>query len=404
MSKHLFLVRFFILFIAITLLSLVPATRVLAPERLQPIKAQLPPPSAEALEIAEAFDAFIQQAIDQGFAPGAAAAVVYEGNVLLEKGYGVRSLKDSAPADKHTIFRIASLSKSFAAFLTGRMVQQGKVHWEDPVQKYLPDLCLQTDEHTRALQLNHLLSQSSGLPYHAYTDQIELGKPVSEIMPMLYDLELIGKPGKIYSYQNAVFSLAGEALQAATGLSYEENLLREVFQPLGMQDASASLAGFLNSPNAAMPHDITRAGMWQQLAPSPNYYNAAPAGGVNASASDMAQYLLAMLGNRPDVISKETLQKLGEPLVYSPVRYRYFGHWNNIEKVWYGLGWRVLDLSNGEKLLYHGGYVAGYRAEMAVHPEKGWGVCVMFNAAAGMADQCVPKFMELVEATVPPQL
>lgn len=396
--------RFFILSIVITILSLIPATRVLAPAWRQPLEARVLTPPAEALEIAEAFDAFIQQAIDQGFAPGAAATVVYDGNVVLEKGYGVRSVKDGAPADEHTIFRIASLSKSFAGFLTGRMVQKGVVNWEDPVQKYLPDFCLQTDEHTQALQLNHLLSQSSGLPYHAYTDQIELGKSLSEIMPMLYDLELIGKPGKIYSYQNAVFSLAGEALQAATGLSFEENLRREVFQPLGMQDASASLPGFLNSPNAAMPHDITRAGVWRQLAPSPNYYNTAPAGGVNASASDMAQYLLAMLGNRPDVISMETLAKLGEPLVYSPVRYRYFGHWGNIDKVWYGLGWRVLDLSNGEKLLYHGGYVAGYRAEMAVHPEKGWGVCVMFNAAAGMADQCVPKFMELVEASVPPQL
>lgn len=396
--------RFSILAIVFTLLAITPANKVLAPASILPLEAVKPAPSPEALAAAEAFDAFIQQAIDQGFAPGAAAAVVYDGNIVLEKGYGVRSIKDASPADEHTIFRIASLSKSFASFLTGRMVQKGLVNWEDPVVKYLPDFCLKTDEHTQALQLDHLLSQSSGLPYHAYTDQIEIGKSISEIMPLLYDLDLIGKPGKIYSYQNAVFSLAGEVLQAATGLSYEENLRNELFQPLNMRDASASLSGFLNSPNAAMPHDITRAGIWRQLAPSPNYYNAAPAGGVNASASDMAQYLLAMLGERPDVISPETLEKLGEPMVYSPVRYRYFGHWSNLNKVWYGLGWRVLELSNGEKLLYHGGYVAGYRAEIAVHPEKGWGVCVMFNAAAGMADQCVPKFMELLESSAPPQL
>lgn len=372
-----------------------------------PVEAKISVPPAEAIATANAFDAFIQEAIDQGFAPGAAVAVVQNGQVLLAKGYGIQSIQDPKPVDEHTVFRIASLSKSMAGFLTGRLVQKGVVGWEDPVHKHLPDFCLQTDEHTQALQLDHLLSQSSGLPYHAFTDQIEIGKSMEEIIPLFYDLKLIGKPGKIYSYQNAVFSLIGEALQSASGRSYEENLLREVFRPLNMRDASASLSGFMNAPKAAMPHEVNRAGVWRQLSPSSKYYNAAPAGGVNASASDMAQYLLAMLGNRPDVISNETLARLGEPLVYSPVRYRYFGHWSNIEKVWYGMGWRVLGLSNGEKLLYHGGYVAGYRAEIAVHPEKGWGVCVMFNAAAGMADQCVPKFMELIarqETAPPPQL
>lgn len=376
---------------------------MVAPETILPSEAKISFPSAEAIEMAGAFDEFMQEAIDQGFAPGAAVAIVHNGWVLLQKGYGVQSIRNGAPVDEHTVFRIASLSKSIAGLLTGRMVQKGIVGWDDPVLKYLPDFCLQTDYHTQALQLRHLLSQASGLPYHAFTDQIEIGKSIPDIMPLLHDLELIGEPGEVYSYQNAVFSLIGEALQAATGLGYEENLQREVFGPLRMTDASASFSGFFAKGNAAMPHHINRAGVWQQLAPSPKYYNAAPAGGVNASASDMAQYLLAMLGQRPGVLSAETLDRLGMREVYSPVRYRYFRHWDNVEKVWYGLGWRVLDLSDGDTLLYHGGYVSGYRAEMAVHPEEGWGICVMFNAAAGMADQCVPRFMELMAGLKSPQ-
>ncbi|MBK8489955.1 MAG: beta-lactamase family protein [Saprospirales bacterium] len=373
------------------------ATQVTAPEMPLLGQADYSIPAPEILCEVESFDAFLEEAILHGAAPGAAVAIVANGKVLLSKGYGLQSIQHAEPVDAHTIFRIASLSKSFAAFLTGRLVEKEVLKWEDPVIQYLPDLCLLTDKQTETLQLVHLLSQTTGLPYHTYTNLIELGRTTEEIMPLLADVELIGDPGTVYSYQNSVFSLIGEVVKVATGLEYEENLQREVFGPLHMTDASASLDGFLHHPNAAMPHQASRAGSWRQLAPSPHYYNAAPAGGVNASATDMAHYLLAMLGNRPDILSAETLKKLGTPYIFSPIRWRYFHHWDHMKKAYYGLGWRVLDLGNEETLLYHGGYVAGYRAEIAVHPRDGWGICVMFNGAAGMADQCIPKFLELME-------
>lgn len=380
------------------------ATEVLAPNWVLPVDFEIRLPDPLVEDAAIAFDLFIQQAIDAGSAPGAAVAIVNRGHILLQKGYGVQSVQNDEPIDAHTIFRIASLSKSFAGFLTGRMVEKGIVNWEDPLVQYLPDFCMQTDDQTRGLKLKHLLSHTTGLPYHTFTNMIETGWTTQEIMPFLYEVDLIGRPGQVYSYQNAVYSLIGEALQSATGLSYEENLEREIFGPLGMADASASLEGFKAHPKAAMPH-AGGGGYWRQLAPSPNYYNAAPAGGVNASAADMAKYLLAMLGNRPDVLSKETLAKLGEPQVVTPVRYRYFTHWNNLKKASYGMGWRVLNLTDGGTLLYHGGFVNGYRAEIAVHPTEDWGICVMFNGASAVASQSVPTFMELLENARPaPQL
>lgn len=382
-------ILFFLLF------SLVLSTEATAPALPLSDRNDYTPPSPETLFAVEGFDAFIEEGIQNGYAPGAAVAIVENGKVLLEKGYGLRSVRDNQPVDAHTVFRIASLSKSFAAFLTGRLVEKEILNWEDPVVQYLPDFCLQSDEQTETLQLAHLLSHTTGLPYHTYTDMIEVGKTTEEIMPDLANVEIIGKPGKVYSYQNVVYSLIGEVIKSATGIDYEGNLKQEVFGPLRMNDASASLEGFLHHTDAAMPHKVVRAGVWRQVSPSPHYYNAAPAGGVNASAADMAQYLLAMLGNRPDVLSAETLKKLGTPYVYTPVRWRYFNHWRSLKKAYYGFGWRVLDMGNGETILYHGGFVNGYRAEIAVHPKEGWGICVLFNGAPEMAGQCIPKFLEL---------
>jgi len=380
------------------LLALGLSTEVTAPELPVPRIDMVPPPvSDETLGAVEEFDAFIEQAVGQGLAPGAAVAIVQNGRILLAKGYGTRSVLDNKAVDAHTIFRIASLSKSFAAFLTGRLVEKNILHWNDPVVRYLPEFCLQSDDQTKGLQIAHLLSQSTGLPYHTYTNLVEEGRSIPEILPLFSGVDLIGKQGTIYSYQNAAFSLIGEVIHAATGHPYEQALREEVFGPLGMTDASASLNGFLAHPNAAMPHQAAGMGRWRQLAPSSKYYNAAPAGGINASANDMARYMLAMLGNRPDVVSAETICQLGEPRVLSPVRFRYFNNWRNLEKVYYGLGWRVLDLGNDNTLLYHGGYVNGYRSEMAVYPEKGIGICVMFNGATGISDECIPRFLESLQ-------
>lgn len=376
------------------MLALGVSTQVTAPE--MPVSSPLPIPvlpSPETLGAVRDFDDYIERAIAQGLAPGAAVAIVQNGQTLLAKGYGRCSVVDPQTVNEHTIFRIASLSKSIAAFLTGRLVEKEVLNWNDPVDKYLPELCLKTDDQTQGLQLDHLLSHTTGLPYHTYTDQIEVGKTIPEIMALLADIELIGKEGTVYSYQNAAFSLIGEVIGSATGCSYEENLDFEVFEPLGMADASASLSAFRANPNAAMPHKSRGNGVWKQLAPSPKYYNAAPAGGVNASAADMAKYMLAMLGNRPDLIADETLSELGKPRIYTPVRYRYFNNWENLKKVYYGLGWRVLDLGNGETLLYHGGYVAGYRSEILLSPKKGLGICVLFNGATDISDECIPRFL-----------
>jgi beta-lactamase class C len=158
------------------------------------------------------------------------------------KGFGVREIGKKDPVDVNTVFRIASVSKCFASFLTGVLVEEKKLAWDDRVVKYVPGFSLSSAEETQKLTLRHVLSHSTGLPFHAYTNLVEDGHTLEEMLSRLKDVPLNGKVGEIYSYQNVAYSLIGEAIKSATGKSYEAWMVEKVFGPLDMENASIDYA------------------------------------------------------------------------------------------------------------------------------------------------------------------
>ena len=120
------------------------------------------------------------------------------------------------------------------------------------------------------------------------------------------------------------------------------------------------------------------------------YYNAVSSGGINASASDMGKWLLLLTGNHPEVISKRTLEDIFDPFVTIRNR-RYSRYWNGVNESHYGMGWRVLD-NHGQKIVYHGGYVNGYRSEIAFAPEDGVGICILINTHSSYPLTVIPDF------------
>ena len=151
------------------------------------------------------------------------------------------------------------------------------------------------------------------------------------------------------------------------------------------------LDGILASPSWAKPHVRTRGG-WMSLMPKPTYYRVSPAAGVNASASDMAQWLLAHTGHRPDVLPAPLLATLHQPLVETPSEMRGSA-WRR-ERLYgasYALGWRVYDYA-GSQLVFHGGAVQGYRGVVALLPDRDLGIALLWNSESlprnGMAVSC----------------
>ena len=288
-------------------------------------------------------------------------------------------------------FRLASVSKTFAAEMVGILVEDGTLSWDDPVTRYVPDFNINGD--ASQILIRDLLGQSTGLMPHAYDNLLEDGKSMDAIWRRMSDLSYVCEPGKCYGYQNSVFSLVDPMVLEATSESYQMQVERRIFNPLDMQTASMGYEAFVNNPNHAKPH-ARRKGGWKTVPVQRNYYRAAPAAGVNASILDMGKWVQVQLGSHPQVLSSEMLGNLQKPRVKTR-REMYRKEWKNmLSSAHYGLGWRIYELGD-EQLVYHGGWVSGFRADVAFSPKHNLGIVVLLNAESSGISVLTTQFWKM---------
>jgi beta-lactamase class C len=323
--------------------------------------------------------------------PGAAVVIVKDGRVVLQQGFGLKERGKPGKVDEHTVFRLGSLSKGFTSVLAGVLAEEGAVSWDHPVSRYLMEFKLNDPEQTGRIQVRHLLSHTTGLPRHAYTNLVEDGLSLDLIIPRFEQVPLIAREGVQHSYQNAAFSAIEKVLEAQTNTDFNTLLYEKLFKPLEMHHSSTSYDGILKSGNKASPHlYVSRTRGRVPVPISGKYYNAVSSGGMNASASDMGKWLLLLTGNYSEVISDETLAEIYEP--FATIRNQRFSrYWEGVNESHYGMGWRVLD-NHGQKIVYHGGYVNGFRSEIAFSPEDGTGICILINTNSSYPLTVIPDF------------
>ncbi len=354
----------------------------------EPIEAALPNPYTERM-LSE-YESEMLDMLKKTKTPALAIAIVQDSTTLFMKTYGVREVGKPDSIDEHTVFRLASVSKCFAPLVTGLLVEEGLLTWEDRVTQHLPDFRLASGKYTDSLLLTHVLSHTTGLPYHTYTTLVEDGLDLPSMIAELKNVDMIARPGELYSYQNVAYSIIGEVIRARTGKTYQQIMQEKVFDPLGMQDASMSYEAIMQNNNVAQPHLHWRKG-WTPTKILSTYYNVGPAGGVNASISDMAAWLKAMLGMRKNFVAAGTLDQIFTPVVKATSKNRYFRKWVGRSDSHYALGWRVLNFKS-DTLLYHGGYVKGYRSEVAIDRRSRIGICVLSNGPGRLIDNSIPMF------------
>lgn len=352
-------------------------------------------------EVLLEYQSYIEQSLAESGTPGAAVAIVSDSSIVFLKGFGIRSVEGNEPVDAHTVFRLGSVSKPVSSSLAGILASDELFHWDDPVIDYLDTFKLNSPTYSRQLSVRNVLSHATGLPYHTFTNLIEEGHPLPVMLDELEKVDLIGTPGKIYSYQNVAYSIIDPVIAVASHHTFEEEIKSRLFGPLFMTDASVTYDAMLKSSNRAEPH-LFRGRQWRTIPLSDTYYNAAPAGGVNASITDMAKWMVAMLGYRPEVISKSTITELLQPQVKATAKNRNFNRWSRIQKSYYGLGWRIINFKN-DTLAYHGGYVNGYRSEIALHPTRKIAICVLANGPSSFSDYAIPSFFIIYDKYMRPQ-
>lgn len=239
-------------------------------------------------------DGIAEEVMMRSLVPGMAIAVVHNDVMIFAKGYGVRSLTAPDPVDIHTVFQLASLSKSVGATVVAGVVGDGSVSWDDPVVKHLPGFTLDDPYVTQHVTISDLYSHRSGLPTHAGDLLEDLGYDRDTVLSRLngYPLETF----RTYErYTNFGLTAAAEAVATAEGTTWAALSKSRLYARIGMNDTSSTFADFMARENKALGH-IRKDGVWeltpQQRDPDPQ----SPAGGVSASVSDMANWMRLMLG------------------------------------------------------------------------------------------------------------
>lgn len=334
-----------------------------------------PPAPGSAIDYAR-IDSRLDRLMEKPTMVGLAVGIVEDGEIRFLKGYGETVHQGGEPVTEETVFRWASLSKGVAGDLVALLAYRTGLSLSDPVARYSTSLRLPRGDEAKA-SLADLLSHRLGLYAHAYDSKLEDGDNPKTLRGLLATLDPICPPGQCHAYQNVAFDAASEVVERVTGMSYAAAAEELLFDPLGMNQASVSLAGLIGSDSWARPH-LGGPRPIEQIKPA--YYRVPAAGGVNGSIKDLAVWMRAQMGARGGVLPPEVLETVQDPRVATPrenARRREIGH---VTDAHYGLGWRIFDYS-GRKVIGHHGGVNGYRSSILFDPERRAGVVVLWNSS-----------------------
>ena len=357
------------------------------------------PIPAKISQIDTAFNRVLEAQIAENLAlyqcPGLAIIVMKDNEIIFDKTYGIQKNGGKDTINQNTLFRLGSVSKGFAGVIASILIHKGVIQLTDPVAKYVPELTLKAKGSDDTLRISHILTHSSGLTEHAFSNLVDQNRSLETIIQSLNSLTPRDSTGIAYAYQNAAYGIIEKVITSATGLSYAEALDKFILSPLDMCQSSCSYQEISQNANICQGHKYARKKQgFRPIAISPHYYNVASAGGVNAPISDMKKYLAAMMGYHTEDIPIEALDIAFTPYINTSYDDKYFNEWAGHIDSHYGLGWRIVRTQNYE-LVYHGGMVNGFRSEIAIDRKNKLGIVMLFNSTCGYSNEAVPMFYEL---------
>jgi CubicO group peptidase (beta-lactamase class C family) len=335
-------------------------------------------------------DDFVLAHMEAYDVPGVSLAIVDDGAVVYTQGYGVRSVDTGEPVTPETQFNIGSVTKSFTALAIAQQVDAGVLDLDAPITDYLPDFQLSEPGMTEKLTLRALLSNAAGF---APDDAAWYGghlKTMAEAANYVQTLPVTSTPGTTYAYNNLGYALAGYVLEQAAGQTWSDVIRENIFTPLGMDAATTSFDEMQQTGNYVVPHVFDlREGAAKTIPFFPNMTPIAPAGVINASALEMANYANMQLGNGDPIVSEAMLAEMHTEQVRG-----------------YGLGWVPAEYE-GYSTVWHNGSIDGFGALVVLMPSENLGVVALMNAdyieQAGFLDALVYRVLEIALGIEPQQ-
>jgi CubicO group peptidase (beta-lactamase class C family) len=339
--------------------------------------------SAEARELDQAsIERVALEELQATKTPGAAVAVVLGDRVVFSHGYGVASVDTGAPLTPDMLFRLGSTTKMFTASAVVALALEGKIDLNAPVSQYIQGL----DPTIGRLTANQLLSHTSGLhdeaPMFGSHDETALGIGIHTWQANF----LFAPPGRIYSYSNPGYWLAGYLAETVSGKPYADVIAERLFTPLGMQRSTLRPGMAMTWP-LAQGHEI-QDGKAVVIRPAADNASGWPAGSIFSSALELSRFVIAFMNDgRVDgrqVFPPKLMAIMSSPHAEIPGSDHHYG---------YGL---QLSASRGVRWVEHGGSRAGYGSTIRMAPERKFAVIIVANrSGSGM-----PKLADAISDAV----
>ena len=350
-------------------------------------------------------DATINKAITEVGIPGFAVSIVEDGKSTYAKGFGVRRLGGSEPVDADTLFIIGSTSKAFTSAALAILVDEGKIGWDDKVIDHLPGFQMYDPWVTREMTIRDLLVHRSGLGL-GQGDLLSIPRTTRSRTDIVHAVRFL-KPATSfrsgYAYDNVLYAVAGQLVEAVSGQRWEDFVRDRIFKPAGMTRSTTDERDLFKTDNRVQPHARTdgrirgmgalsmldeRQGLPQVMA---------PAGLIASSANDLSHWLAIQLAHgalpgsdkadstkdAPRLFSAAASKEMWKPQVMTPIS-AYPPPLDSLTPQYsaYALGWSIEDY-RGVKIIQHGGAVLGEQSSFVLIPSLNVGFTMQANSEDG---------------------
>lgn len=346
----------------------------------------------------KALPEFIEKALKQTGVPGAAVAVVSNGEVVFDEGYGVRDVTTGEPVDTDTVFQIASLSKPLSSSIVAKAItDDAELSWEDPVIEYLPDFALNDPYVTEHAKIADFFSHRTGLPTGGGDELEDIGFDADYIMAHMNQIPLASFRDT-YQYSNFGLTVGGEAVAASRGQTWDQTAHALLFEPLGMTSTTTTHDEYLAADDRAAMHARTGEGVYEQLFDR-DADAEAPAGGVASTAGDIAKWMNMVLANG-EVDGEEYIDPLVLAKTYSAHSITGGDAKNLISRTaHYGFGANIGATGTGRVNISHSGAFGwGTATNATMIPDLNLGIVVLTNGApSGVPEAIASEFVDLVQ-------
>ena len=326
-------------------------------------------------------DSTIHKILKDWNVPGCGVGIVMKDKLVFAKGYGYRDLENKLPITPNTLFQIASNTKLFTATAIGFLVEEGKLEWDKPVKKYVPQIEFYNTELNTHVTMRDMLSHRTGISRH---DNIWAGSDFTrqQLFERLKYLEPSIPFRQGFLYNNLMYAASGQIVELLSGKTWEQYVTDKIFKPLNMVNSTFSVEEAKKQAEFALPYYEKRENGTLQLQPfftvSPGV---GPAGSIISSINDLSKWLIAQIhGGKyldkqviPQRVIKETLQPAS---LSATVPDRYFENLNSM----YGMG-RATSSYKGHYKTEHGGSTGGIYSYITFLPADSIGIIVFSNAS-----------------------